>query len=131
MVGLKATPKLPRLRMRDELLQVWRGACLGHCCWGHLVQLVLLHSDAVNKALCLVQSAPELARLLGEDLDSEQTAVFEHHSKAGTSNRGPGLSVQGAKGGGSHATSPDNPGLAAEEELTEEDELVQLRPCFT
>ena len=70
------------------------------------------------------QSAPELERLLGEDLDTEQTAVFEQHSKTGTSNRGPGFSVQGAKGGGSHATSPDNPALAAEEELTEEDELV-------
>lgn len=68
-----------------------------------------------------VQSAPELARLLGESIDAEQTALFETHNKTGTSSRGPGYSVQG---GGSHATSPDNPALAAEEELTEEDELV-------
>lgn len=72
-----------------------------------------------------LQSAPELARLLGEDLDNEP-ALFEQHSKAGASNRGPGFSVQGTKGGGSHAVSPDNPALAAEEELTEEDELVCL-----
>ena len=70
----------------------------------------------------MLQSAPELARLLGENIDAEQTALFETH-KTGTSNRGPGYSVQG---GGSHATSPDNPALAAEEELTEEDELVSL-----
>lgn len=76
--------------------------------------------------LLSLQSAPELARLLGEDLDNE-TALFEQHSKTGTANRGPGFSVQGGKGGGSHAVSPDNPALAAEEELTEEDELVWLR----
>ncbi|KAL3130594.1 hypothetical protein ABBQ38_008398 [Trebouxia sp. C0009 RCD-2024] len=68
----------------------------------------------------LLKTAPELARLLGESIDAEQTALFEHHNKTGTSNRGPGYSVQG---GGSHGTSPDNPALAAEEELTEEDEL--------
>ncbi|DBA93849.1 hypothetical protein WJX82_009274 [Trebouxia sp. C0006] len=85
----KAAPKLPRLRMREELLK----------------------------------SAPELARLLGEDVDGEQGVLFEQSNKSGTSNRGPGYSVQTVKGGGSHAVSPDNPALAAEEELTEEDEL--------
>ena len=77
-------------------------------------------SPLFSRKISFSQSAPELARLLGEDIDGEQTALFEHHNKTGTSNRGPGYSVQG----GSHATSPDNPALAAEEELTEEDELV-------
>ena len=82
-------------------------------------------SITYTRACCLLQSAPELARLLGEDVDGE-TALFEQSNKTGTSNRGPGYSVQTVKGGGSHATSPDNPALAAEEELTEEDELVRL-----
>ena len=76
-----------------------------------------------------MQSAPELARLLGEDIDGEPTGLFEQH-KTGTSNRGPGYSVQGSKGAGSHAVSPDNPALAAEEELTEEDELVCSLLCL-
>lgn len=84
----------------------------------------LAPSMVCSTHLLTLQSAPELARLLGEDIDGEQTALFENHNKTGTSNRGPGYSVQGVKGGGSHATSPDNPALAAEEELTEEDELV-------
>ena len=125
----KAAPKLPRLRMREELLKVLRVSSTAidyRTASAFVCDVVCFFVGKAKGAPLLsliLQSAPELARLLGEDIDGEQTALFEQHSKTGTSNRGPGYSIQG---GGSHATSPDNPALAAEEELTEEDELVSV-----
>ena len=122
----KAAPKLPRLRMREELLKVLSAPLLRNIypCFGPAISPAPFWTSTTSCTAFHLQSAPELARLLGEDVDGEQGVLFEQSNKSGTSNRGPGFSVQTVKGGGSHAVSPDNPALAAEEELTEEDELV-------
>ncbi len=120
----KAAPKLPRLRMREELLKVLPASLLHETYTPACGPSVPVGQAQLTCNAFHLQSAPELARLLGEDVDGEQGVLFEQSNKSGTSNRGPGYSVQTVKGGGSHAVSPDNPALAAEEELTEEDELV-------
>ena len=72
-----------------------------------------------------MQSAPELAKLLGEEVPVEQGGIYDQQTAA-TGNLMPGYSAQGGA-----AVSLDPAGLGLEEELTEEDELVSMTSSQT